>query len=231
MCRTALPLGLVRHREGDRFRRGRLRAEALRLDRDAARRGRLRRDPELADVGERVDRFATLAERRGDELGGHVGDAGPDAGGHVARLLFRKRIGAAAAAAAERGERLELRQRRLRVDHPVVDGAAAVAVHLQDRRHLKAGTGRERGDTGGEPRGGAEQQVAWLQDDTDPASHRPEFGVAGREGSTIGRDDPRQATGPSAIIRARPPDTWPAPRFPPRRAKRCFCLSSTSSSG
>ena len=135
---------VVCHREGDRFRGGRLGAETLRLDRDAAGRGRLRGDPELAHVGEGVDGLAALAEWGGDQFGGRVGDAGADAGGHVARLLFRERIGAAAAAAAQGGERLQLRQCRLRVDHPVVDGAAAVAVHFQDRGHLEAGAGRDR---------------------------------------------------------------------------------------
>ena len=96
-----------------------------------------------ADVGERVDGVASLTERRGDGRRRHVGDAGADARGGVARLLFGERIGAAPAA-AERSELLQLCQGRLRVDHLVADGAAAVAVHFQDGRHLEAGARRQR---------------------------------------------------------------------------------------
>ena len=74
-----------------------------------------------------------------------------DARGRVAGLLLRQGIAAAAAAAAQRGERLELRQRGLRIDHAVVDRAAAVAVHLEDRRHLEA---RARGQRADEQEGG-----------------------------------------------------------------------------
>ena len=146
MCSTALPLGSrVIENVIDSAAEGCVLNPGVLID-DAVGRRRLGRDPERADVAERVDRVAPLPQRRRDQLGGHIADPGADARGHVARLLFGQRIdaGGAAAATAQGRERFQLRQRRLRIHHAMVDRAAAVAVHLQNRRHLKAAGHRQR---------------------------------------------------------------------------------------